>query len=190
MSGRICSAERFRAHSEFKSWNELLNIFRSIFFYFKVPKICGRWSLTNGAGMIHAWQHRASSKSWTQSIPSRVGRWEVSKQTCEKDVENVNLRMFHWLVQPVWFQVWNFDCSYFEVWRCSYAMEMPFYGQARASLGSDTSTQIELLSSIPRLVWDQQSSCRGRSPTPCGGTSLGGGWSKMIKWRDATRFYK
>ena len=33
-----------------------------------------------------------------------------------------------------------------EVWRCSYAMEMPFYGQARASgRGSDTSTPIEFL---------------------------------------------
>lgn len=189
VSGRICSAERFRAHSEFKSWNKLLNIFSLDLFHstFRFPKsaVGGvlrmelAWFTPGSTGPARSRGLRAFQVvSEDGKSPNKHARkmWRTAEM-----FEHVNLRMFHWLVALVhpgsaWVSSLNFWSLEVQL---RHGNAILWSSQSLvASLGSDTSWHIEGNHFFPRLVWDQ-SSCRGRSPTPCGGTSLGGGWSKI-----------
>ena len=108
VSGRICSAERFRAHSEFKSWNKLLNIFSLDLFHstFRFPKsaVGGvlrmelAWFTPGSTGPARSRGLRAFQVvSEDGKSPNKHARkmWRTAEM-----FENVNLRMFHWLVHP------------------------------------------------------------------------------------------
>lgn len=196
VSGRICSAERFRAHSEFKSWNKLLNIFSLDLFHstFRFPKsaVGGvlrmelAWFTPGSTGPARSRGLRAFQVvSEDGKSPNKHARkmWRTAEM-----FENVNLRIFHWLVHPgsaSW--VSSLNCWSLEV-QLRHGNAILWSSQSLGLRHIHTDwIHVVFWTSIPRLVWDQQS-CRGRSPTPCGGTSLGGGWSKM-KWIKLISWY-